>query len=133
MEEMNNLPAEVNTMATFHVVRVSSMDEGVDQYAYQTSVKIGGHVFKGILYDQGLERSCHTTVDQISSTTSSLFQQPNFVNSSALISATGSATINAFAASQEQQQQPIVTSSTYPLFPSNAFVSGMQFFPNRKS
>lgn len=25
----------------------------LDQHAYQTSVIIGGHVFKGILYDQG--------------------------------------------------------------------------------
>ncbi|GFP93082.1 protein shi related sequence 7, partial [Phtheirospermum japonicum] len=27
----------------------------VDQYAYQTSVSIGGHIFTGILYDQGPE------------------------------------------------------------------------------
>ncbi|KAL0291787.1 UNVERIFIED_CONTAM: protein SHI RELATED SEQUENCE 7 [Sesamum radiatum] len=27
----------------------------VDQFAYQTSVSIGGHVFTGILYDQGPE------------------------------------------------------------------------------
>lgn len=32
------------------------MDDGIDQYAYQTTVKIGGHVFKGILHDQGLDK-----------------------------------------------------------------------------
>lgn len=29
----------------------------VDQYAYHTSVNIAGHVFKGILYDQGLDNN----------------------------------------------------------------------------
>jgi hypothetical protein len=31
------------------------VDEGDDEYAYQAVVKIGGHVFKGFLYDQGVE------------------------------------------------------------------------------
>lgn len=31
------------------------MDETEDQIAYQAAVNIGGHVFKGILYDQGPE------------------------------------------------------------------------------
>lgn len=50
-----NFPAEVTTMAKFQGIRVSSMDDMVDldQRAYQTSVIIGGHVFRGILYDQG--------------------------------------------------------------------------------
>ncbi|PRQ23938.1 putative transcription factor STY-LRP1 family [Rosa chinensis] len=50
-----NFPAEVTTMAKFQGIRVSSMDDMVDldQHAYQTSVIIGGHVFRGILHDQG--------------------------------------------------------------------------------
>ncbi|KAJ8423117.1 hypothetical protein Cgig2_027331 [Carnegiea gigantea] len=48
-----NFPAEVNSLATFRCIRVSSNDNVVDQYAYQTSLNIGGHLFKGILYDQG--------------------------------------------------------------------------------
>ncbi|XP_050364243.1 protein SHI RELATED SEQUENCE 3 [Argentina anserina] len=50
-----NFPAEVNTMAKFQGVRMTSTDDmmDLDQYAYQTSVTIGGHVFSGILYDQG--------------------------------------------------------------------------------
>lgn len=39
--------------AVFRCVRVSSTDNEVDECAYQTSVSIGGHVFAGILYDQG--------------------------------------------------------------------------------
>ncbi|GAB4853853.1 hypothetical protein Ancab_018062 [Ancistrocladus abbreviatus] len=51
--EGGNFPAQVNTMATFRCVRVSSDDNVVDQHAYQTSVCIEGHTFKGILYDHG--------------------------------------------------------------------------------
>ncbi|XP_010527152.1 PREDICTED: protein SHI RELATED SEQUENCE 3 [Tarenaya hassleriana] len=51
-----HFPAELNSTAVFRCVRVSSsVDDGKDQYAYQTTVSIGGHVFKGILYDQGPE------------------------------------------------------------------------------
>lgn len=31
------------------------MEDGDDEYAYQAVVKIGGHLFKGFLYDQGVE------------------------------------------------------------------------------
>ncbi|XP_038693400.1 protein SHI RELATED SEQUENCE 1-like isoform X5 [Tripterygium wilfordii] len=56
--EERNFPSEVNSLATFRCVRVSSIDETDDeQYAYQTSVNIGGHVFKGILYDKGPDAS----------------------------------------------------------------------------
>ncbi|KAK3006765.1 hypothetical protein RJ639_016206, partial [Escallonia herrerae] len=53
--ETGNFPAEVCFPATFRCVRVSSNDSAVDQYAYQTSVNIAGHAFRGILYDQGPE------------------------------------------------------------------------------
>lgn len=39
----------------FKCVRVTAVDDGEDEYAYQAVVKIGGHVFKGFLYDQGEE------------------------------------------------------------------------------
>ncbi|KAL9229533.1 hypothetical protein vseg_004990 [Gypsophila vaccaria] len=51
--ELGNFPAEVSTPAVFRCVRVSSIDDTEDEVAYQTAVNIGGHVFKGILYDQG--------------------------------------------------------------------------------
>lgn len=34
---------------------MTAVEDGEDEYAYQAVVKIGGHVFKGFLYDQGLE------------------------------------------------------------------------------
>ncbi|XP_057530580.1 protein SHI RELATED SEQUENCE 1-like [Amaranthus tricolor] len=51
--EVGNFPAELSYPATFRCVKVSSIDDSEDEYAYQTAVNIGGHVFKGILYDQG--------------------------------------------------------------------------------
>ncbi|KAK9066864.1 hypothetical protein SSX86_014187 [Deinandra increscens subsp. villosa] len=54
-DQVGNFPSELSTPANFRCVRVSSIDETDDQFAYQASVSIGGHMFKGILYDQGLE------------------------------------------------------------------------------
>lgn len=48
-----NFPALVSTPAEFRCVRVSSVDESEEEYAYSTAVNIGGHVFRGILYDYG--------------------------------------------------------------------------------
>ncbi|CAA7022127.1 unnamed protein product [Microthlaspi erraticum] len=48
-------PEEVSSDALFRCVRMSSVDDGDGQYAYQTTVGIAGHVFKGILYNQGPE------------------------------------------------------------------------------
>lgn len=39
----------------FKCVRVTAVDDGEDEYAYQGVVKISGHVFKGFLYDQGIQ------------------------------------------------------------------------------
>ncbi|XP_062082303.1 protein LATERAL ROOT PRIMORDIUM 1 [Humulus lupulus] len=49
------LPGQVRARAVFKCVRVTAVEDGEDEYAYQAVVKIGGHVFKGFLYDQGVE------------------------------------------------------------------------------
>jgi LRP1 type putative zinc finger protein len=49
-------PSVVSSMATLNCVQMRSMDDKVNEMAYQTSVEIGGHVFNGILYDQGLDQ-----------------------------------------------------------------------------
>ncbi|KAK4770564.1 hypothetical protein SAY87_031096 [Trapa incisa] len=56
------LPAEVGSPAVFRCVRVSGTDDGNEEVAYQTSVNISGHIFKGLLYDQGPERGRTATV-----------------------------------------------------------------------
>ncbi|KAL7128136.1 hypothetical protein ABFS83_14G295700 [Erythranthe nasuta] len=53
--EVGHFPAELSSPAVFRCVRVSAMDNAEEHLAYQTAVNIGGHVFKGILYDQGPE------------------------------------------------------------------------------
>lgn len=60
LEELNKLPAAMSSPAMFRCVRVRSEDDKVDEYAYQTSVNIGGREFSGVLYDQGPENFfCH--------------------------------------------------------------------------
>jgi LRP1 type putative zinc finger protein len=51
----DSMPGQVRAPALFKCVRVTSVDDGKDEYAYQAVVKIGGHVFKGFLYDHGVE------------------------------------------------------------------------------
>lgn len=50
-----SLPGQVRAPAVFKCVKVTAVDDGEDEFAYQAVVKIGGHVFKGFLYDQGVE------------------------------------------------------------------------------
>nr|DAD42748.1 TPA_asm: hypothetical protein HUJ06_000978 [Nelumbo nucifera] len=49
------LPGQIRAPAVFKCVRVTAVEDGEDEYAYQAIVKIGGHVFKGFLYDQGVD------------------------------------------------------------------------------
>ncbi|KAH7517764.1 hypothetical protein FEM48_Zijuj09G0099000 [Ziziphus jujuba var. spinosa] len=117
-------------MATFHCVRVSSVEDSIDQYAYQTSVHIGGHIFKGILYDQGAcDENCYTAAGESSSGTGGVLdQQPNFVNAVALtgsgttaartsaVSAFASASASASGGGAHEQLQFINASSySFPL------------------
>uniref|UniRef100_A0A7N0T0F6 Uncharacterized protein n=1 Tax=Kalanchoe fedtschenkoi TaxID=63787 RepID=A0A7N0T0F6_KALFE len=58
LEEGLMFPPEITSSAMFRCVVVrSSEDNVIEQYAYQAAVSIGGHLFKGILYDQGPELS----------------------------------------------------------------------------
>ncbi|KAL5202652.1 hypothetical protein ABZP36_013604 [Zizania latifolia] len=47
------LPRHVRAPAVFRCVRVTSVHDGDDEFAYQVSVSINGHMFRGFLYDQG--------------------------------------------------------------------------------
>ncbi|XP_051142050.1 protein LATERAL ROOT PRIMORDIUM 1-like [Andrographis paniculata] len=49
------LPQQVRAPAVFNCVKVTALHDGDDEYAYQAAVRIGGHIFKGFLYDQGFE------------------------------------------------------------------------------
>jgi LRP1 type putative zinc finger protein len=49
------LPPEVRAQALFKCVRLMGVEDGENEFAYQATVKIGGHIFKGVLYDQGVD------------------------------------------------------------------------------
>ncbi|XP_027361969.1 protein SHI RELATED SEQUENCE 1-like [Abrus precatorius] len=115
LEEVN-FPSVVRSAAEFRCVRVSSMDEAEEEYAYSTAVNIGGHVFKGILYDYGPDNS-------------------NYMGAGD----SGVAGLN-LAAAAPTTTGAVVTgalvdpSSLYPA-PLNTFMpgSGTQFFPHPRS
>ncbi|XP_031126619.1 protein SHI RELATED SEQUENCE 1-like [Ipomoea triloba] len=114
--EEGNFPAEVSFPAVFRCVRVSAVDNGEDQYAYQTSVNIAGHVFKGILYDQGPE-SRYNAAGESSSGGGGFQQQPSNLLSTAATAATSNA-----------------SPPSYPSpFSTTNFMPGTHFFPYPKS
>ena len=50
-----SLPGQVREPAVFRCVRVTAINSGEAEVAYQAKVNISGHVFKGVLYDQGID------------------------------------------------------------------------------
>lgn len=120
--ELGQFPAEVSSTATFQCVRLSAMDDLDDQYAYQTAVNIGGHVFKGILYDQGPEGR-YTTGGESSSGGGGDGAQPLDLITAATTTLTATA---------GNPSAPMLDPSLYPA-PLNAFMAGTQFFPPPRS
>nr|CAB3479466.1 unnamed protein product [Digitaria exilis] len=59
----DGLPRQVRAPAVFKCVRVTSIEDGDDEYAYQATVTINGHLFKGFLYDQGPDDGRHSNDD----------------------------------------------------------------------
>ncbi|OIV92702.1 hypothetical protein TanjilG_18053 [Lupinus angustifolius] len=123
--EHANFPAMVSSSAEFRCVRVSSMDVTEGQYAYQTAVNIGGHVFKGILYDQGPDHSTssHTGGGENSSTGVLRDGEVQFSN---LIAATTTITTTAGALVDPSFLYPTQVNTFMP-------PSGRQFFPHPRS
>ncbi|CAN6845400.1 unnamed protein product [Brassica oleracea] len=121
-EESQNLPPEVSSPAVFRCVRVSSMenDEDEQEYAYQTAVNIGGHVFKGILYDQGLDQDHHHQLDLLASTATTTNAEE--------IAAKTAVTV----AANSNNGLMIDPSSLYPS-QLNSFIAGTPFFTPPRS
>ena len=116
--ELGQFPPEVNSPAVFRCVKVSAIDTADEQYAYQTAVNIGGHVFKGILYDQGPQGPYTSTVAEGSSGgVEAQQQQLSLITAATTATTTGG---NPF------------DPSLYPA-PLNAFMAGTQFFPPPRS
>uniref|UniRef100_A0A6N2N420 Uncharacterized protein n=1 Tax=Salix viminalis TaxID=40686 RepID=A0A6N2N420_SALVM len=130
--ELGNFPAEVSSPALFRCVRVGDIDESEEMLAYQTAVNIGGHVFKGILYDHGPE-SNYMAPGETSSGGGGGGRSLNLITAgtattSASVSATGGGGVTV-ASTTAAFLDP---SSLYPA-PLNTFMAGTQFFPNPRS
>ncbi|KAI3460359.1 hypothetical protein Pfo_017022 [Paulownia fortunei] len=116
--ELGHLPPEVNSPAVFRCVRVSAMDDAEEHLAYQTAVNIGGHVFKGILYDQGPESRYPGGGGEGPSGCGGSQQQPlDFITASAATSAATTGNLNV----------TMLDPSIYPPQLSS-FMAGTQFF-----
>ncbi|KAG6785719.1 hypothetical protein POTOM_007300 [Populus tomentosa] len=114
--EMTTFPPEVNSQAVFRCVKVSALDDAEDQLAYQTAVNIGGHVFRGILYDQGPDGRYTSTGGESSSSGA---QQLGLITA-ATTSTTATTTNTSNPAAGNTFFDP---SSLYPA-PLNAFIAG---------
>ncbi|RDX76509.1 Protein SHI RELATED SEQUENCE 1, partial [Mucuna pruriens] len=115
LEEVS-FPAVVRSAAEFRCVRVSSVEEEAEEeYAYSTAVNIGGHLFKGILYDYGPEGNSGYMGGGESSSTG-----------------VGGLNLTTGAVASAPLVDP--SSSLYPA-PLNTFMpgSGTQFFPHPRS
>uniref|UniRef100_A0A5B7BTG8 Putative Lateral root primordium protein-related n=1 Tax=Davidia involucrata TaxID=16924 RepID=A0A5B7BTG8_DAVIN len=124
--EVGNFPAEVNSPAVFRCVRVSSIDDADDQYAYQTAVNISGHVFKGILYDQGPEAH-YTAGENSSGGGSGGLQQLNLITATATTASSASTT-----AAVASPAATFLDPSICPA-PISTFMAGTHFFPHPRS
>ncbi|KAF7829612.1 protein SHI RELATED SEQUENCE 5-like [Senna tora] len=136
--EVGQFPAEVNSSAVFRCVRVSAMDSPDEQYAYQTAVNIGGHVFKGILYDQGPESS-YTTGGGDTSSGGAEAQQLNLITTTTATTTANPifdpsslypAPLNAFMAVFSNLSFWLVLNSK-PLFPVYPFACRIKMEGNR--
>ncbi|XP_073127430.1 protein EXPRESSION OF TERPENOIDS 1-like [Henckelia pumila] len=139
--EVGNFPAEVSSQAVFRCVRVSAIDEGEDQYAYQTEVNISGHVFKGILYDQGADHTHYAAAAAGETTASSgggsgtvspavgVLQQLNLTTAATSAAASG---VGGGGVPASSTASPFLDPSLYSS-PINSFLAGTQFFPSPRS
>ncbi|WVZ00406.1 hypothetical protein V8G54_026475 [Vigna mungo] len=61
-----SLPGHVRAPAVFKCHRVSAIGNGEDEFAYLATVHISGHVFKGFLYDHGVDGKIANAVPCVS-------------------------------------------------------------------
>ncbi|KAL4029870.1 hypothetical protein IC575_008098 [Cucumis melo] len=117
--ELGNFQGEFNSSAVFRCVKVSAIDNVEEQLAYQTAVNIGGHMFKGILYDQGPENN------QINLSSGGDGENDGQELDLVIGASNCSGRVN-------NQSTPFVESSLYPI-PINSFNNGTQFFPSSRT
>jgi len=100
------------------------VEDADDRYAYQTAVNIGGHVFKGILYDYGPENSNNNNSNNSN----------NYMAGETSAGVAGAQPLNLTASGVVSSGALVDPSSLYSA-PVNTFMggSGTQFFPHTRS
>ncbi|KAA8531936.1 hypothetical protein F0562_006347 [Nyssa sinensis] len=129
--EVGNFPAEINSPAVFRCVRLSSIDDADDQFAYQTAVNISGHVFKGILYDHGSEAH-YAAGESSSGGGSGGVQQLNLITATATTASSPSTTTAGASVAVASPAAAFLDPSLHPAS-INTFMAGTQFFPHPRS
>ncbi|KAE8707741.1 hypothetical protein F3Y22_tig00110377pilonHSYRG00343 [Hibiscus syriacus] len=132
------ISTEVNSETVFRYVRVSSIEDADDQYAYQTAVNIGGHVCKGILYNQGPESGYDMVTPSAAATAAGeSFSGARVVQPLNLITATHTNTTNVVASAgsgaSPSVTTPLLDPSSLYATPLNSFMAATQFFSNPRS
>lgn len=123
--EEGHFPSLVSSPAEFRCVRVSCVEDADDRYAYQTAVNIGGHVFKGILYDYGPENSNNNNSNNSN----------NYMAGETSAGVAGAQPLNLTASGVVSSSGALVDPSSLYSAPVNTFMggSGTQFFPHTRS
>ncbi|KAL4366978.1 hypothetical protein GQ457_05G006320 [Hibiscus cannabinus] len=130
LEQLGNFPPELSSHAVFRCVTVSSVEDADDQYAYQTAVSIGGHVFKGILYDQGPDTDSGYNNDTAPETTAAAGESCAATNAATFAANASAGSV--MVASSSSSTAVLDPSSLY-VTPLKIFMAGTQFFPNPRS
>ncbi|RRT44090.1 hypothetical protein B296_00050136 [Ensete ventricosum] len=125
--EAVSFPAEVSSPAVFRCVRVSPMDDAEDEFAYQTAISIGGHVFRGILYDQGLDSQYPSTPRALHGESSSSTAAAAITTAAAIATSLPAAPTSATTAAASTG---LLDPSALYTTPLSAFMAGTQFFPH---
>ncbi|GAB2225143.1 hypothetical protein Droror1_Dr00005931 [Drosera rotundifolia] len=134
LEVGQSFPSEVSSPAVFRCVRVTSTNDTEEHLAYQTAVSIAGHVFKGILYDQGPEGRYNAEGEGEDrgddSPRGSGLQQHNLLTGIGI--ATGNENTEGEATTGTSASAGDAAGGLYST-PINAFLAGTQFFPPPRS
>ncbi|KAL7131417.1 hypothetical protein ABFS83_12G001600 [Erythranthe nasuta] len=133
--EVGKFPTEVSSEAVFRCVRVSAaVDDAEEQWAYQTAVNICGHVFKGILYDQGTEGQympAETSSGGGGSVSAGATHHQQQQQQQQLNLITGNSSNTGAANTSSGAGATPFMDTSHHLYPGsiNSFLSGTQFFP----
>ncbi|KAE8701278.1 salicylate O-methyltransferase-like [Hibiscus syriacus] len=130
LDQLGNFPPEVSSHAVFRCVTVSSIDDADEQYAYQTAVSIGGHIFKGILYDQGPDSD--SDYNHMAATTAAAAGE-SCATTNAVTYATNASAGSVKASSSSSSATAVLEPSSLYATPLNIFMAGTEFFPNPRS